>query len=69
MKMITKKPHEYAGRDLAPGDEFECEDDHVPIMTMLGRAEVLLAQHNGVVVDPALVRSASQRAILKRSVR
>ncbi len=69
MKMITKIPHQYAGRELSEGDEFDCEDDHVVLLTVLGRAEVIAApgeMHNGAPVSPALVRAASQRAILKR---
>lgn len=69
IRMVTKKPHDYAGRQLHEGDEFDCEEAHVQLMIALGRAEVLeqIAEpHNGAIIEPALIRSASQRAILKR---
>jgi hypothetical protein len=46
MKMISKTPHEYAAVNLAEGDEFECEPDHVELLTRLGRAEVIPASEN-----------------------
>lgn len=41
LKMVTKTSHEYAGKNLAPGDEFDAESQaHVDLLTALGRAEL-----------------------------
>lgn len=71
IRMITKTPHEYAGRKLNDGDEFDCEDPHVALLLALGRADLVETGPalNGAAIAPALARAASQRAILKRSVR
>lgn len=37
-RMISVVRHEYAGRELKAGDEFEVEDKHVQLLTTLGRA-------------------------------
>lgn len=36
--MLSESSHVYAGRALRAGDEFECEPQHVHLMTVLGRA-------------------------------
>ena len=64
VKMVTKKPHDYAGRQLHEGDEFEAEDAHVQLLTVLGRAEVIAP--DTLLIKPAFTGSGSQRAILKR---
>lgn len=38
-KRISKVAHEYAGRQLSKGDEFECEQQDIPLMSALGRIE------------------------------
>lgn len=38
VKMITQSEHVYAGRALRAGDAFDCEPQHVHLMTVLGRA-------------------------------
>jgi hypothetical protein len=69
VRMISKKPHTYAGRDWNEGDEFDCEERDVHLLTVLGRGEVIAPVTeilNSAHVAPALVRAASQRAVLKR---
>lgn len=39
MERIAKTAHEYAGRDLKPGDRFEVEAPHVPLLLALERIE------------------------------
>jgi hypothetical protein len=38
-KRISKTHHEYARQALAPGDEFEAEAKHLPMLLALGRIE------------------------------
>lgn len=39
-RMISKVPHMYDRRNLAVGDEFEADERHVKLLTVIGRAEV-----------------------------
>lgn len=32
VRMITTAEHQYAGRRLRAGDEYDCEEIHVPLM-------------------------------------
>ena len=36
---ISKDRHEYAGRWIEVGEEFDCEPQHVELMLVLGRIE------------------------------
>jgi len=36
---ISKTTHEYAGRVLSKGDEFEVEQEHIPLLLAIGRIE------------------------------
>ena len=59
--MVTKIPHEYAGRMLAPGDEFACHEEHVNLLKVLGRAAEVEPEP-----VPAPVREESRRRAFKR---
>lgn len=41
VQMITKEPHNYRQVDLKPGDPFECDDEHIDLMTLSGRGELV----------------------------
>lgn len=36
---ISKTAHQYAGRDLSAGDQFDIEPQHVVLLLALGRIE------------------------------
>lgn len=40
MLMVCTQPHQYDGRQLSEGEEFEAEDRFVPLILALGRAVV-----------------------------
>jgi hypothetical protein len=40
--MKSLQVHEYAGRSLSQGDEFECEDRFVALLEAIGRARRVL---------------------------
>jgi hypothetical protein len=48
VRMISEARHVYAGRELKPGDEFDCEPLHVQLMTVLGRARKLESKQRQV---------------------
>lgn len=37
-KMVAAKPFNYRQVDLKPGEEFDCEDEHVTLFTLVGFA-------------------------------
>ena len=39
--MISKIAHNYAGRDLNPGDRFTADAEYVAVLVTLGRAELV----------------------------
>ena len=41
VRMVTKTAHEYAGKNLTPGDEYDCEEEHVIVVTTMGWSEVI----------------------------
>ncbi len=47
MKMKSLQPHEYAGRKLNAGDEFDCEEKDVKLLTALQRAEAIAREPQG----------------------
>lgn len=38
-RRVVKDKLEYAGRDLGPGDEFDCEVGHVELLLAFGKIE------------------------------
>lgn len=68
-KMRSKMPHEYAGKNLEAGDEFDCEQDHIQLLSALGRAEVIPQQvaNTYVTRDMLAADSAPQHYHVKRS--
>lgn len=36
VRMVTTATHAYAGHRLQPGEEYDCEPQHVPVMLKLG---------------------------------
>jgi hypothetical protein len=38
-KRVSKIAQEYAGRDVAVGEEFDVEEQHVPLLLSIGRIE------------------------------
>jgi hypothetical protein len=39
VRMVATAKHDYAGRHLVEGDEFDCEPQHVIVMETLGRGK------------------------------
>lgn len=39
VQMVATAKHDYAGRHLVEGDEFDCEKQHVHVMEILGRGK------------------------------
>lgn len=40
-RMKTLMPHEYDSKQLDVGDEFDCEEAHVELLTAMKRAEII----------------------------
>lgn len=38
-KRVAREKLEYAGRVLGPGDEFDCEVEHVEVLLAFGKIE------------------------------
>ena len=48
VRMVATAEHQYAGRRLYAGDEYDCEPQHVPVMLRLGWA----APQDGITEEP-----------------
>lgn len=69
IRMVSRKPHEYAGVKLNPGDEFDCEEGHdVDLLTVMERAE-LAPQRGETYVTRDMSAEAPQSYTTKRNAR
>lgn len=39
-KMVAERTFPYRGRNLVPGQEFDCEDEHVATFIKIGHAKL-----------------------------
>lgn len=62
IKMVTTAEHQYAGRRLYAGDEFDCEERHIELMAKMGWAKpVKRTQTYATRVLSASTRSTRRR--------
>jgi hypothetical protein len=62
IKMVTTAEHQYAGRRLYAGDEFDCEEQHIELMAKMGWAKPV--KRGQIYGTRAL--TASKRSVLRR---
>ena len=63
VRMITKAEHQYAGRRLHPGDEYDCEEIHVAVFRRLGWSDPVMNGSN--VEEPQRVKRQYRRRDLQ----
>ena len=59
-KLRAKVKHEYDGRLLMPGDEYEATPNHAKLLTLIGKAEYVTEaatyQTRAMTAEPALLK-------------
>lgn len=48
VRMVALDRFIYAGKSLKADDEFDCEEDHVHVLTLIGHARVASKPKNGL---------------------
>ena len=61
VKMITTAEHQYAGKRLYAGDEFDCEDQHIELMAKMGWAKPAKRSTYGTRALTASTKSSRRR--------
>lgn len=60
MKVLTSFP--YRGHGMQPGEEFDCEDQHVNAFVLLGKAEVVAEKSRAQKYKTRVVTAADQNS-------
>lgn len=61
-KRVVREKLDYAGKVLVPGDEFECEVDHVELLLAYGKIEPKKGEHGYSDPKPYKTRHMTARA-------
>ena len=65
--MIATRAFEYRQRRLNPGDEFDCDDEHVKLLELVGHAREPATEKSGSQEYATRVMTATPNRRMRRS--